>query len=157
MSSFKKVDGMIDSIQKQAVGAKTLDGSAIEDFLSIAGYEDPAGDGGGGGGDSDFKSVKMTLVNESAGEFTITGPFGLEAGQMGEGSPIMSYPEVIMSSNYNETVAVAIYKDGSALVGFFSGTPVTVVATTGDIVYDSENGFARVTGDCTLTITNESP
>lgn len=46
MSSFKKADGIIDSIQKQATGLRTLDGSAIEDFLSIAGYEDPAGGGG---------------------------------------------------------------------------------------------------------------
>lgn len=48
MSSFKKADGIIDSIQKQAAGLRTLDGSAIEDFLSIAGYEDPARGGGGG-------------------------------------------------------------------------------------------------------------
>lgn len=49
MSSFKKADGIIDSIQKQATGLRTLDGSAIEDFLSIAGYEKTAGGGGGGG------------------------------------------------------------------------------------------------------------
>lgn len=48
MSSFKKADGIIDSIQKQAAGLRTLDGSAIEDFLSIAGYEDPAEGSGGG-------------------------------------------------------------------------------------------------------------
>ena len=47
MSSFKKADGIIDSIQKQATGLRTLDGSAIEDFLSIAGYEKSAGGGGG--------------------------------------------------------------------------------------------------------------
>lgn len=50
MSSFKKADGIIDSIQKQATGLRTLDGSAIEDFLSIAGYEKSAGGGGGGVG-----------------------------------------------------------------------------------------------------------
>lgn len=49
MSSFKKADGIIDSIQKQATGLRTLDGSAIEDFLSIAGYEKSAGGGEGGG------------------------------------------------------------------------------------------------------------
>lgn len=48
MSSFKKADGIIDGIQKQATGLRTLDGSAIEDFLSIAGYEKSAGGGGGG-------------------------------------------------------------------------------------------------------------
>ena len=47
MSSFKKADGIIDSIQKQATGFRTLDGSAIEDFLSIAGYEDSNGGDGG--------------------------------------------------------------------------------------------------------------
>lgn len=61
MSSFKKVDGMIDSIQKQATGLRTLDGSAIEDFLSIAGYEKSAG--GGEGGKYDDYDFVITRVD----------------------------------------------------------------------------------------------
>lgn len=62
MSSFKKADGIIDSIQKQATGLRTLDGSAIEDFLSIAGYEDPQGGGGGGGG-GDIGTKWRVVIN----------------------------------------------------------------------------------------------
>lgn len=65
MSSFKKADGIIDSIQKQATGLRTLDGSAIEDFLSIAGYEDPQG---GGGGD-----LTVTVQTLNIPQTTLTG------------------------------------------------------------------------------------
>lgn len=48
MSSFKNFASMLDGLQKQAEGTRTIAGSSIEDFLSIAGYEDYEGGGGGG-------------------------------------------------------------------------------------------------------------
>ena len=48
MSSFKNFAPMLSSLQDQADGKGTIAGSALEDFLSIAGYETPGGSGGGG-------------------------------------------------------------------------------------------------------------
>ena len=57
MSSFKNFAPMLSSLQDQADGKGTIAGSALEDFLSIAGYETPGG--GGGGGSAIIPSIEL--------------------------------------------------------------------------------------------------
>lgn len=145
MSSFKKVDGMIDSLQKQATGLRTLDGSAIEDFLSIAGYEDPAGGGGGGGGDSDFSTAALTIVNDTAVTIHNTWfvPQAFDGEEDDSTSGIFIYAEDGSSPH-----TVILYK-GKAQAYFPSDG--YLITTSGDIEDDGD-GYYIITGDCTVTV-----
>lgn len=59
MSSFKNFAPLLSSLQDQADGKGTIAGSPLEEFLSIAGYEEPGGGGGGGG--VTFPTVTLTF------------------------------------------------------------------------------------------------
>lgn len=141
MSSFKKADGIIDSIQKQATGLRTLDGSAIEDFLSIAGYEDPQG---GGGGSSDFSTASVTVVNNTEGTVMLYIPFYFDGEDSGTNAEF--------GVNGGETsVASAIMYKGTSFASLYTDDTVTA---SGDIEAHSEgeNYYFMITGDGTITI-----
>lgn len=140
MSSFKNFSSMLNDLQQQADGRGTLDGSAIEDFLSIAGYEQEGGGGGGGGG-GDFSTATVTITNDSESPVTITN------------FPCISLDENFDSSAFigagtTNTYEAVLYKGSSENAQYADeGT----VAVTGDIVYD--DGYFTITGAGTITIT----
>lgn len=136
MSSFKKVDGMINSIQKQATGLRTLDGSAIEDFLSIAGYEDPAGGGGGGG---DLSIANLTLINNRSEAVSCT------ICQCDEEYGTTIYGGI--EANGTAELLIPLYKGKADII--FSNTSLTFVLD-GDIT--GEAGYYTATGDCSITV-----
>ena len=104
MSSFKKADGIIDSIQKQASGLRTLDGSAIEDFLSIAGYEKSAG--GGSGGDPNFVNILITYDSDTE-TFTPNVSFADACTAVSEGKALVININNEVVSHYFKTLLLS--------------------------------------------------
>lgn len=132
MSSFKNFASMLNDLQTQADGTGTIEGSPIEDFLSIAGYETP---GGGGGGDSDYSTAEVTLVkgdNDIEVIIPCVSPFG-------------DYAAGTVHLASDETATAILYK-GAAEVW---SADANVVAVTGDATLD--DGIATIAGDCTIT------
>lgn len=138
MSSFKNFSSMLNDLQQQADGRGTLDGSAIEDFLSIAGYEEPAGGGGGGGG-GDFSTAEVTIIGyEDVVGFTTPR------------MPILTDDGIILETIQREATAtytIALYK-GSAIciLGWNE-----LMASSGSVEEDEDENMV-VTGDCSLTV-----
>lgn len=147
MSSFKKVDGLLDSLQKQAVGAKTIEGAPIEDFLSIAGYEEPAG---GGGGSSDFSTAEVKIINDTASEVTIDNCPIVDEGELSGG--------ISLSANTESTLTLILYKGHTYIYAIsVGGTPMvdgTGITVTGDIVNESDEYevYIIISGNGTITI-----
>lgn len=139
MSSFKNFAPMLSSLQDQADGKGTIAGSALEDFLSIAGYETP---GGGGGGESDLSTAELTITFEGEWcplQFACAGDNASWPG--GPPSPFTS----------GSTAKVILYK-GKAVTFLGTGT----ATTTGDIEYDAIEEAYIITGDCTMTVTGDN-
>lgn len=127
MSSFKNFAPMLSSLQDQADGKGTIAGSAIEDFLSIAGYENP----GGGGGD--FSTAEVT-VNNSIGGILITVP--------------AIYNEIAVPFITDAPSFTVILYKGTAVMG---GNP-SIGSVGGDITYVEDDDIYLITGDCTITL-----
>ena len=139
MSSFKNFAPLLSSLQDQADGKGTIAGSALEDFLSIAGYETP-GSGGGGGGD--YSTAKVTITNESSADFVLAIP------NIAEDTLYPSISSGLMAGN-DETIV--LYK-GSVKGTFYSFEGAIAVTCTGDVSGD-EFGIV-VAGDGTISITD---
>lgn len=136
MSSFKNFSSMLNDLQRQADGRGTLDGSAIEDFLSIAGYKE-CGGGGGGGGGGDFSTAIVAITNDSGSSFVI--PCACLIG----GDMVYSIDSDDMDGSDFEIV---LYK-GEAYLSLSNTLFATV---TGDITF--EVGGIVVSGNGTITI-----
>lgn len=93
----------------------------------------------GGGGSSDFSTAEVT----NAGLI----PFVCEVAIASEDN--QSEPYVLFLPNATQTVI--LYK-GRAKLEFTSGTPEGIT-TSGDIMYDADEGYYIITGNCTITIT----
>lgn len=131
---------MLTSLQAQADGTGTIAGSAIEDFLSIAGYETPGG--GGGGGSSDFSTALVTITFE--GEFCPLQGCYATSDDFAD-----SYPSATFQSG--DTAAIILYK-GKCVTFVNMGT---VTDTTGDIEYDSDLNAYIISGDGSIAITGD--
>ena len=146
MSSFKNFAPMLTSLQAQADGTGTLDGSAIEDFLSIAGYETP---GGGGGGSSDLTIANVTITCESG--FTSADLFVVYVYED------LLNSEFILTQEGDYDLGIVLYKGfTSAALTDGNGDPYdkTKVSVTGDVVIAEEGGdwWFDITGDGTITL-----
>lgn len=156
MSSFKNFSSMLNDLQRQADGRGTLDGSAIEDFLSIAGYEQ---EGGGGGGGGDYKTVKVSLtveklycslgfqpkfneiteINDIVEALYDNGSYLEYTFNWGD-EVLAEHPEInfLMLTDSFELNPYADYDNPSA------------VTVTGDAVYDPDTHKITVSGDCSI-------
>ena len=159
MSSFKNFSSMLNDLQRQADGRGTLDGSAIEDFLSIAGYEDPAGGGGGS------VEVTVTLDTLTIPETSITGEDDGYGGyekiiDLGVTAPSEITDGVPYNENCNYSIFITngtIY--GPALQGLtldIDGVSVTAGGVDGEtghytIIAASENAFTIVFPSTVMT------
>lgn len=151
MSSFKNFSSMLNDLQRQADGRGTLDGSAIEDFLSIAGYEQEGG--GGGGGSSDFSTATVT--------FNLTLPEGKTLGEWGglvgfEFEDGIEYEVSVTTSA--TTQPIVLYKGEGYISNFYAETTdFDNLIFAGDptlsdtITWDGDK--FTVTGDGTVTAT----
>ena len=142
MSSFKNFSSMLNDLQQQADGRGTLDGSAIEDFLSIAGYKMPAG-GGGGGGDSDFSLAKVAITNDTDKHFLLSLPNVYEG---------VMYGYIDSDDIDGSDIDVVLYKGEFTL--YNTSEYALEFAVTGDIEMGEDSPIIK--GDGTITIT-ESP
>lgn len=131
MSSFKNFSSMLNDLQRQADGRGTLDGSAIEDFLSIAGYKECGGGGGGGGGD--FTTAEVTLKTES-GPASVFVPYANA-----------DFASAQYSLESETTLTVILYKGVAEI--WSADVEVYSVSENGTI----DDGIAYITGDCTVT------
>lgn len=143
MSSFKNFSSMLNDLQKQADGRGTLDGSAIEDFLSIAGYEEPAGGGGGGG---DFEIVTITLINNSADKY------------LGVNRLVWVYNDALETESFNveagETVEVQVVLYKGQAVMYPDPVDDTIdPIITGDITFNSDEWYFEITGAGSIALT----
>ena len=121
MSSFKNFSSMLNDLQRQADGRGTLDGSAIEDFLSIAGYEDP--NGGGGGGESDYRIIPLTIINGETGEdMLITG------------IPCVDYVTLINESYQSVIIGNTVHVDNSIEIADGGSVTVNILTYKGSVV-----------------------
>ncbi|MBP5433240.1 hypothetical protein [Ruminococcus sp.] len=157
MSSFKNFASMLNDLQQQADGRGTLDGSAIEDFLSIAGYEQEVG-----GGDSGMLSeifpicAKVTLVVSGMTEglstkFTDVGTStGVLLVRDTEYGWMFSEDEVMVTNGTFEYYLLSTSESGELDYTNYWDVSVSGGAELGD---DGENKWVDVTGDCTITIT----
>lgn len=101
----------------------------------------------GGGGSSDFTTAEVTIINDSNNDnLSFYGSVCLEADALGEGSPAMAYPYMMLPKSDTVTFNVALYK-GTACLLF---DDLSAISITGDIV--EMFGMLIVTGDCTITI-----
>ena len=134
MSSFKNFSSMLNDLQRQADGRGTLDGSASEDFLSIAGYEDPAGGGGG-----DFTIAEVSLIVEEGATVDIF-------------CAMVDEDRTISESEYTEagtyTINAVLYK-GAALVVMITMDDIEV---DDGVKYDDDTGEYSIDGDGTITV-----
>ena len=144
MSSFKNFAPMLTSLQAQADGTGTLDGSAIEDFLSIAGYETP----GGGGGSGDLSTASVTIDASACIPDNGYSLFG--ANIYDDGEYIYSEGEAVVFGGATATMLFILYK-GECLVYPVDQESYTISSVQGSITLD-EDGFAHVAGDGTITI-----
>lgn len=149
MSSFKNFQPLLSSLQDQADGKGTIAGSPLEDFLSIAGYETPAG--GGGGGDYSLGAVQI-VNNSESNRYNLGGGFQYEAGELGEGSPACVY--TALNSEPQTTVEgnLILYK-GTAYCQFVGGTPSYTLSGDIEEAFEGLPDVLLVTGDGTITIT----
>lgn len=144
MSSFKNFAPMLTSLQAQADGTGTLDGSAIEDFLSIAGYEP---EGGGGG---DFSKARVTVVPDN-GEVEVqlynVAHDDSSFFELPEGTVTPLYSESYYPTE--ETVYETVLYEGKSYLNTFE----TVLNVSGNISLLKENtGLYEITGDCSITL-----
>lgn len=162
MSSFKKADGIIDSIQKQATGLRTLDGSAIEDFLSIAGYEDPQGGGGDSGVLSEIFPVcaKVTFVvsGVEVGHFPTFTNVGTSTGVLlvsydDEYGWLFSTDEFTVNNGTSEYYLVTLSESGE--LDYDKSSWDVSVSGGAELGEDEENAWVMVSGDCTITATKK--
>lgn len=96
----------------------------------------------GGGGSSDFSTAEVTII----GDGNSTGLF----------FPL-SYIDnntittnIVTTESVTETFIIPLYK-GSAVLNLLLGGQDNV-ATTGDVIFDSDTYLYTVTGDCSITI-----
>ena len=142
MSSFKNFASMLNDLQQQADGRGTLDGSAIEDFLSIAGYEDP---NGGGGGDSDFTIARVTIADSTTGYVTedYSMPVVIDDELYGPAAVYTMFP---LARDEESVVEVPLYKGKLIIFSLENENPVY----SGDAVYNEDTYETTITGDCVL-------
>lgn len=150
MSSFKNFAPTLTSLQAQADGTGTIAGSPLEDFLSIAGYETPAG-GGGGGGDYSLGAVQIVNNSENNG-YNLGGGFQYEAGELGEGSPACVYTGLNSEPQTTVEGNLILYK-GTAYCRFVGGTPSFTLSGDIEEAFEGIPDVLLVTGDGTITIT----
>ena len=136
---------MLSSLQEQADGKGTIAGSAIEDFLSIAGYETPGG--GGGGGDGDFSTAEVTFINNSTAAGIQVICATAYDGEEGSASSTGLYAEVGDSDTQN----VILYK--GLAIGFATYEGIIDFSVTGDIELEGFDHF-KITGSGTITATD---
>ena len=141
MSSFKNFAPLLSSLQDQADGKGTIAGSALEDFLSIAGYETPGG--GGGGGDSDFSTAEVTLTSECHSDVALSIPICDDEYGVSVRTTVIY--------QFSDTLIVPLYK-GKADVWIDENDALPVV--TGDIT--GSEGYYTVTGNGTITLTENN-
>ena len=163
MSSFKNFAPMLSSLQDQADGKGTIAGSPLEDFLSIAGYETPGGGGGGG------FTVWHVTVNSVAKEY---GEISAEYSADFDDTPykMLTLPYINGVAYYSYTVGMgdgvtdfdfgflALDESGAAVIFVGSGSNSGLTySVTGSITVeeDGDNWIFRITGDGTITITED--
>lgn len=135
MSSFKNFAPLLTSLQAQADGTGTIEGSPLEDFLSIAGYETPGGGGGGG----DLSIANLTLINNRSENVSCT------ICQCDEEYGTTIYGGI--EANGTAELLVPLYKGKADII--FSNTSLTFILD-GDIT--GESGYYTATGDCSITV-----
>lgn len=103
MSSFKNFAPMLSNLQRQADGRGTLEGSSIDDFLSIAGYGDGGGGGGGGGVGWDIVIKANGLISSGSATLELLSSSGSAADlydKLFNGDPVSCVVYQVTGSGY---------------------------------------------------------
>lgn len=154
MSSFKNFAPMLSSLQDQADGKGTIAGSPLEDFLSIAGYEDPAGGGGGG----DFKTAVVTLTTEKL--YCTCDFYGYDndnnsiaLGILDDTTQYLNYKQWDADALTDGVTAnITIFSEAVWFYPYYDLDNPEGLTLTGDASWDAEKGMVKVTGDCTIHV-----
>ena len=97
-----------------------------------------------GGGSSDFSTVTVTVTNDSNDSVTMIGAF-FDEGDV--------YGKILLGAGIQE-MSLIVYKNASSTLYFDLGT--TTITTITGAATKIGNAYVDVTGDCTITISNES-
>lgn len=152
---------MLTSLQAQADGTGTLDGSAIEDFLSIAGYETPGGGGGGGGNEYTVRHVILNspeIANSIQLEYIAdfdNEPYRLIAVPYVNGVPYYSY-EISLSAGVTDfEYGFMVFNDNDTVIQSLEAISGYTAQVSGDVTLTEEDGFwyFNIAGDGAITLT----